>query len=268
MDGTQLQLADGGRAWVVDCLDDHARFLLAAVACTTPTGKAAWCSTASDRPTTRSGPTRDRDATSAERYLPSGATDALYACCRAAIMELQEFEDQADLRIKFASMKGQRPLSDAGPEYDGLFRDKDGRPAEWLPVGWQVGDTAMVETLFEHTRQAWRVHSDVGDIAAVEHETGIEILVAIGIGLSVNAITGFTTSAWREWRRRREQTREWREGLPQGPSEDRLVIERTVELPDGTRTHHKSTVPAQLVTRELIERLVGTAVQTGGSANG
>jgi transposase InsO family protein len=42
IDGTQLRLAGGKPAWVVDVLDDHARFLLAAIACERPTGEAAW----------------------------------------------------------------------------------------------------------------------------------------------------------------------------------------------------------------------------------
>jgi transposase InsO family protein len=42
IDGTQVKLATGEPAWVVDCLDDHARFLLAAIACASPTGEAAW----------------------------------------------------------------------------------------------------------------------------------------------------------------------------------------------------------------------------------
>jgi transposase InsO family protein len=42
IDGTQLKLAGGEPAWIVDCLDDHARFLLAAIACASPTGEAAW----------------------------------------------------------------------------------------------------------------------------------------------------------------------------------------------------------------------------------
>jgi hypothetical protein len=117
-----------------------------------------------------------------------------------------------------------------------------------------------VDTLFEHTREGWHLRSDDGDIAAIEHETGIEILVGIGIGLAVNAISGFTTAAWKEWRRRRKQASEWREQLPQGPSEDRLVVERSVESPDGTRRHEKSAVPAHLVTEELIYRLVDAAV--------
>jgi transposase InsO family protein len=42
IDGTQVKLATREPAWIVDCLDDHARFLLAAIACASPTGEAAW----------------------------------------------------------------------------------------------------------------------------------------------------------------------------------------------------------------------------------
>ena len=42
IDATQVKLAGGEPAWIVDCLDDHARFLLAALACEGPTGEAAW----------------------------------------------------------------------------------------------------------------------------------------------------------------------------------------------------------------------------------
>jgi transposase InsO family protein len=42
IDATEVPLACGSKAWVVDCLDDHARFLLAALACASPTGEAAW----------------------------------------------------------------------------------------------------------------------------------------------------------------------------------------------------------------------------------
>jgi transposase len=42
IDATQVALAGGDVAWVIDCLDDHARYLLAARACVSPTGEAAW----------------------------------------------------------------------------------------------------------------------------------------------------------------------------------------------------------------------------------
>lgn len=42
IDATQVSLADGAQAWVVDCIDDHARLLLSAIACESPSGDAAW----------------------------------------------------------------------------------------------------------------------------------------------------------------------------------------------------------------------------------
>src|SRR6266571_4536065 len=42
IDGTEVKLADGTECWVADCLDDHARYLLAARACPSLTGEAAW----------------------------------------------------------------------------------------------------------------------------------------------------------------------------------------------------------------------------------
>jgi transposase InsO family protein len=42
IDATQVQLAGGERVWVVDIVDDHARFLLAANACAALSGGAVW----------------------------------------------------------------------------------------------------------------------------------------------------------------------------------------------------------------------------------
>jgi transposase InsO family protein len=42
IDATQVSLADACKAWIVDCLDDHARFCLSALACASPSGDAAW----------------------------------------------------------------------------------------------------------------------------------------------------------------------------------------------------------------------------------
>jgi transposase InsO family protein len=42
IDATELLLADGAKAYVLDCLDDHARYLLCAHACARPSGEAAW----------------------------------------------------------------------------------------------------------------------------------------------------------------------------------------------------------------------------------
>jgi transposase InsO family protein len=42
IDATEVALADGAKRWVLDCLDDHARYLLCALACDSPSGEAAW----------------------------------------------------------------------------------------------------------------------------------------------------------------------------------------------------------------------------------
>jgi transposase InsO family protein len=42
MDATKTHLADATEAWIVDALDDHARYFLAARACLGPTTEAAW----------------------------------------------------------------------------------------------------------------------------------------------------------------------------------------------------------------------------------
>jgi len=150
---------------------------------------------------------------------------------------------------------------DAGAEYTELFRDKHGRAASWLPDGWDVGESEVVDTALEYLRDAWRIRSSLGDVAAVEHETGLEILVAVGVGISVNAITAVVASAWKEWRRRRDETSESRPTISERPAEDRLVFERIIESPDGTRTHRRTSVPAHLVTEERIQHLVESSLQ-------
>ena len=42
IDATRTHLQDGTEVWIVDALDDHARFLLAARACVSPSTAAAW----------------------------------------------------------------------------------------------------------------------------------------------------------------------------------------------------------------------------------
>jgi transposase InsO family protein len=42
IDGTQVQLADGSSVWVIDILDDHARFALGAMAAERFSVVAAW----------------------------------------------------------------------------------------------------------------------------------------------------------------------------------------------------------------------------------
>lgn len=42
IDATEVRLATRKRVWVLDTIDDHSRYLLAALGCAAPTGEAAW----------------------------------------------------------------------------------------------------------------------------------------------------------------------------------------------------------------------------------
>lgn len=166
---------------------------------------------------------------------------------------LQDFEDRSALRIKFASVRGEGPhlVSDASGEYAGLF---DG-----LLEGWEVTEEGSVETITEYQRHAWRLSSEDGDVVAVEHETGLEILV-ISVGLAETAAK-LVVWGWRTWKQRRDESRPARTTPAVAPGNDAVVFERTTQAPDGTRTQSRVMVPANLVTDELILRYVtGEAV--------
>jgi hypothetical protein len=166
-------------------------------------------------------------------------------------VELQEYEDRAIMRIKFACLLGQGPrlVTEANREYPGLF---DG-----LPAGWSLTEEGWVEPIAEHRHSALRRSSADGDIVAVQYETGLELLL-IGFALSQSA--DLVRSLWKEWRHRRETAR--RAGGTRGG--DALSFEQTTRAPDGTATHQRVTVPAELVNDELIQRLIrGTPVESG-----
>jgi len=111
-------------------------------------------------------------------------------------MNVQHLERNADVRIKFAAINQFGGLeSDANQEYVDLFTDfrKDWKlkenvgytndKSEWVPRSWVLQ--------FKDRKT---------EIAAVEHETGIEILIGITSGLAVEAIVEFTKWAWKKWK--------------------------------------------------------------------
>jgi hypothetical protein len=160
-----------------------------------------------------------------------------------ANLELQEFEDRVLLRVKFSCLLGEGPrlASDAGREYQGLF--------EKLPAGWSLTEEGWVEPIFEHQHPASRLSSSEGDIVAVEYETGLELLL---IAYALDQGTELVRWAWKEWTKRREDTR--RAGGARG--QDALSVEETKWAPDGTVTHRRITFSAGQVNDEVIRKYI------------
>jgi transposase-like protein len=73
IDGTRVLLASGRPAWIVDCLDDHARFLLAALAGPSPSGEAAWPASRTRPPPTGSRASSSPTTTRASPIACSGS---------------------------------------------------------------------------------------------------------------------------------------------------------------------------------------------------
>jgi hypothetical protein len=115
-------------------------------------------------------------------------------------MEVQELENNADIRLKFASINERGGYDgDAAEEYQALFPENAGD----LTEGWRYESVGVIETRFEYDRNAWRLAHPSCDFeaAAVEHETGIEILVlGIASGVGTAAIVGLGKWLWRKWR--------------------------------------------------------------------
>ncbi|HEX9595414.1 MAG TPA: hypothetical protein VF982_00925, partial [Anaerolineales bacterium] len=130
-------------------------------------------------------------------------------------MNLQDLERDPDLRIKFASIDEHGVnIGDADCEYDCFFTT--------LPQGWNAEVAEQVQTRSEGPRPARRLAHDGTELGAVQHETGVEFLVALAGGTASSvasaAIIGFSTWAWSRWQ-------ELRASKPLAPS---LVLEGVV----------------------------------------
>ena len=110
----------------------------------------------------------------------------------------QALELATELRIKFASMDSRGDLrGDSYEEYVRLFSE--------LPTPWSMEDLGRIVTRTEHTRAARHLTNGQIDLLAVEHETGVEVLLfGEASGVAVDAITGFAKWAWKRWRGLRE----------------------------------------------------------------
>lgn len=168
-------------------------------------------------------------------------------------MKAQEYEDQWEFRIKFASIADNGYLiGDSHEEYDTLFQD--------LPDEWSANYEELVKTRQEGQRRSWLLRHNSEEIAAVEHETGVEILIAFGVEFTAAAIIGFTVWAWTKWRASRAG--EIVSGQKVEPS---LVLESVEErFPDG-----RSRITRRVEIRgPLNETEVDSAIRKWGGRSG
>ena len=124
-------------------------------------------------------------------------------------MDVQSAEFRPDIRIKFASIAPDGAYRrDANWEYTTFFND--------LPAPWIVGETPRIDTRYEQQRLARVLKNDGEEIAAVDHETGLELLIIVPVGVAVAAkltadtISGFVRWAWGRWRETRQHFTERR----------------------------------------------------------
>jgi hypothetical protein len=150
-------------------------------------------------------------------------------------MSAQALELHHGIRIKFASLRDDGRLEpDCHEEYT-FF------PHE-APAGWRVMHEGHIETRHDHTRDSWVFSDGTHEVAAVEHETGIEILIAVNVNVGSAAIVGFATWAWARWKHAR--------GPKPMPT---LVVEKIEDrLPDGTERRVKRiTVKGDVNAKEI-----------------
>jgi hypothetical protein len=116
---------------------------------------------------------------------------------KPTIQQANQLEHTTTLRIKFASTQPNGNVyGDAYLEYKGFFTD--------LPDGWQAAKIGLIETRTEATRDAWYLQSGETEVVAVQHETGLELLLlGVATGLVVNAVTGLAVWGFGRWRSRR-----------------------------------------------------------------
>lgn len=128
------------------------------------------------------------------------------------LQDAQSAERSAPLRIKFAGLTQRGDLvPDALDEYQQFFT--------WLPEGWQAVRLGDIETRTEYMRPAWHISGGQLDLVAVEHETGIElILIGVATAILSDAAKGFIKWAWARWQNLRAGS-----AIPKEPAS--LVIE-------------------------------------------
>jgi hypothetical protein len=104
-------------------------------------------------------------------------------------------EKNTALRIKFAGITdfGDR-THDANEEYDEFFSESD------LPTGWSVDEVGEINTRSESFRPAWQLSNGQTELVAVEHETGLELLlISVMVPLVYPDVKKLVVWGWKRW---------------------------------------------------------------------
>jgi hypothetical protein len=166
--------------------------------------------------------------------------------------EANQLERTTPLRIKLAALDIRGAvIPDSHEEYQDFLAD--------LPPGWEVNGIGMIETRTESQRRAWHLSHQQSSLVAVEHETGLELLLDPAIiAAATPAIIDFCKWATDRWKGRRQGT--------DYKSPTSMVIEVLYNAVDGNHSSQtiKLTFPLPASEEEL-SRYVRVAQQLSGT---
>jgi hypothetical protein len=105
-------------------------------------------------------------------------------------------EKNTALRIKFAGINdfGDRTHDANFEEYDEFFSESD------LPAGWSVDKVGEIDTRTAALRPAWQFSNGQIELVAVEHETGLELLlIGVVAPLVYPDVRKLVVWGWKRW---------------------------------------------------------------------
>lgn len=152
IDATQLKLDNRGKAWAMNTLDDHARFLLSSIACEGPTGEAAIACF---------------DKASARYGLPRQVLSDNGFCFTG---KLQGFEVEFERKLEHLGVQ----LINSGPYHPqtlGKLERFHKTLKEWLQDEEPAKDLVHLQKLLDRFRTHYnqdRPHQGIGDITPAE----------------------------------------------------------------------------------------------------
>ncbi len=161
-------------------------------------------------------------------------------------MNLQDFHDRHSLRVKYAISTDNdlTQYMSVAPDYATLWTA--------LPEGWTTIEKGTVNPRADMGSHLARlISTPAGDVVAVEHETGLEI---VAVTASVVSAAAAVVALFQTWRSNRRTQAVSSPDPIQG--RDAMVIETRSERPDGVVVSRTTTIPAHLVTTEAVARLM------------